>query len=110
MGIKYNLLNNDKKIKLKNFFIDTGMGLERITAIIQNTKNNYKTDIFRDIIEECEVKIGCKNDDNTKSSLQIIADHIRTSSFLISENIQPSNENQGYILRKIIRRALFHIN
>ena len=84
------------------------MGLERIAAVLQDKHNNFNTDGFTPLIEEAN-KIT-KLNDLGNSSLKVIADHLRSSSFLIAEGIVPSNEGRGYVLRRIIRRALRHAN
>ena len=86
--------------------IDTGMGLERLVAIVQNVHNNYDIDIFRHLISSIQVLSGTKDASNT--SLRVIADHIRSCVFIITYGIQPSNEGRGYVLRRIIRRAIRH--
>lgn len=86
--------------------IDTGMGLERISAIMQNVHSNYEIDLFQALIKAAAEIIGT-NDLNNKS-LRVIADHIRSCSFLITDGVMPSNEGRGYVLRRIIRRAVRH--
>lgn len=86
--------------------VDTGMGLERITAVMQNVHNNYDTDLFIPLIESIAQLVG--NQDLSLNSLRVIADHIRSCAFLIMDGITPSNEGRGYVLRRIIRRALRH--
>jgi alanyl-tRNA synthetase len=88
--------------------IDTGMGLERISAILQNVHSNYEIDIFQNLIEATANIIGAN--DKQDKSLRVIADHIRSCSFLICDGILPSNEGRGYVLRRIIRRAVRHGN
>ncbi|RLB86625.1 MAG: alanine--tRNA ligase [Deltaproteobacteria bacterium] len=88
--------------------IDTGMGLERIAAVVQGVKSNYDTDLFKDIIGEVE-KISGKdygNEERQDVSFRVIADHSRATAFLIGDGVMPSNEGRGYVLRRIIRRAL----
>lgn len=88
--------------------VDTGMGVERVLSIVNNLNDNYKTDCFKLIIEEIEKKSG-KNygeDEKITRSMRIIADHIKAASFIISDGIIPSNKEQGYILRRLIRRAV----
>jgi len=85
--------------------IDTGMGLERITMILQNKKSNFETDLFFEIIEKITKVLKCDYDEKTKVNVRIIADHIRAITFLICENLFPSNEGRGYVLRRLIRRA-----
>jgi len=91
---------------LPNPSIDTGMGLERISAIMQNVHSNYEIDIFQALIKDTANLLGC-NDLNNKS-LRVISDHIRSCSFLIIDGVVPSNEGRGYVLRRIIRRAIRH--
>ena len=88
--------------------IDTGMGLERISAVMQGVHSNYEIDIFKDLINATAKIIGCKDKNN--DSLKVISDHIRSCSFLILDGVTPSNEGRGYVLRRIIRRALRHGN
>lgn len=86
--------------------IDTGMGLERIAAVMQGVHNNYDIDLFQHLIASAAGVIGVK--DLEESSLKVIADHIRSCAFLVVDGVQPSNEGRGYVLRRIIRRALRH--
>ncbi|MGM7449356.1 alanine--tRNA ligase [Idiomarina sp. ST20R2A10] len=86
--------------------IDTGMGLERISAIMQNVHSNYEIDLFQALIKAAAEIIGTNDLDN--KSLRVIADHIRSCSFLITDGVMPSNEGRGYVLRRIIRRAVRH--
>jgi len=86
--------------------VDTGMGLERLAAIMQGTHDNYATDLFRALIEAAAELTGCA--DHRNQSLRVIADHIRAAGFLISDGITPSNEGRGYVLRRIVRRAIRH--
>jgi len=90
--------------------IDTGMGLERIAAITQNVSSNYETDLFKPLIHHieniCNSKYG--NDQMTDTSIRVIADHMRATTFLINDGVLPSNEGRGYVLRRIIRRAARH--
>jgi alanyl-tRNA synthetase len=88
--------------------IDTGMGLERISAILQNVHSNYEIDIFQNLIEATANIVGVS--DMQDKSLRVIADHIRSCCFLICDGIIPSNEGRGYVLRRIIRRAVRHGN
>ena len=88
--------------------IDTGMGLERISAVMQGVHSNYEIDIFNDLINATAKITGCKDKNN--DSLKVISDHIRSCSFLILDGVTPSNEGRGYVLRRIIRRALRHGN
>lgn len=86
--------------------IDTGMGLERISAILQNVHSNYEIDIFQALIKTAATIVGASDLDD--KSLRVIADHIRSCSFLICDGVMPSNEGRGYVLRRIIRRAVRH--
>ncbi|WP_343192472.1 alanine--tRNA ligase [Buchnera aphidicola (Taiwanaphis decaspermi)] len=102
--IQFNRLINGNIIPLKKMYVDTGMGLERISTVLQRKKTTYEIDIFKKlnfyISKMLEIPIK-----NNNCALNIISDHIRSATFLISENILPSNEGRGYILRRIIRRA-----
>ena len=86
--------------------VDTGMGLERLAAVLQNKHSNYETDLFRALIEAAAALTGCDHSDN--ASLNVIADHIRACSFLVADGVVPSREGRGYVLRRIIRRAVRH--
>jgi alanyl-tRNA synthetase len=86
--------------------IDTGMGLERISAIMQGVHSNYEIDIFQGLIRDTATLLECNN--LAHKSLRVIADHIRSCSFLITDGVMPSNEGRGYVLRRIIRRAIRH--
>jgi alanyl-tRNA synthetase len=86
--------------------VDTGMGLERIAAVLQGVHSNYDIDLFQDLIKAAAKVTGAK--DLTSSSLRVIADHIRACSFLIVDGVIPGNEGRGYVLRRIIRRAIRH--
>lgn len=88
--------------------VDTGMGLERIAAVLQHVHSNYDIDLFQALIKAAAKIIG--TDDLDSKSLRVIADHIRSCSFLIADGVQPSNEGRGYVLRRIIRRAVRHGN
>jgi alanyl-tRNA synthetase len=86
--------------------VDTGMGLERLAAILQHVHSNYEIDIFAALIKAAARETGCTDLDN--KSLRVIADHIRATSFLVSDGVTPSNEGRGYVQRRIIRRAIRH--
>ena len=88
--------------------VDTGMGLERISAVMQHVNSNYEIDLFQNLLAAVATAIGCANDDNP--SLKVVADHIRSCSFLIADGVLPSNDGRGYVLRRIIRRACRHGN
>ena len=93
---------------LPNPCVDTGMGLERMTAVLQEEHNNYNIDLFTKLVARASELTG--QNDLENPSLRVIADHLRASSFLIADGIFPSNEGRGYVLRRIIRRALRHAN
>ncbi|HHC71922.1 MAG TPA: alanine--tRNA ligase [Thiotrichales bacterium] len=86
--------------------VDTGMGLERLAAVLQGVHSNYDIDLFRNLIRAAAEATGC--DDLSSNSLKVIADHIRSCAFLIVDGVLPSNEGRGYVLRRIIRRAIRH--
>jgi alanyl-tRNA synthetase (EC 6.1.1.7) len=86
--------------------VDTGMGIERVSAIMQGVHSNYEIDIFKALIQNAAKIVGVTDLEN--KSLRVIADHIRSCSFLISDGVMPSNEGRGYVLRRIIRRAVRH--
>ncbi|PLP13448.1 alanine--tRNA ligase, partial [Klebsiella pneumoniae] len=88
--------------------VDTGMGLERIAAVLQHVNSNYDIDLFRDLIASVAKVTGAT--DLTNKPLRVIADHIRSCAFLVADGVIPSNENRGYVLRRIIRRAIRHGN
>lgn len=104
--MQYNRQADGTLESLPNPSIDTGMGLERISAIMQNVHSNYEIDLFQALIQSAAKIIG--TDDLDNKSLRVIADHIRSCSFLIADGVMPSNEGRGYVLRRIIRRAVRH--
>lgn len=104
--MQFNRLADGTMEKLPKPSVDTGMGLERIAAVLQGVHNNYDIDLFRDLI--AFIANLLKVDDLTNKSLRVIADHIRSCSFLIADGVMPSNEGRGYVLRRIIRRAIRH--
>ncbi|MBW7954369.1 alanine--tRNA ligase [Candidatus Gracilibacteria bacterium] len=95
---------NFLKAKMQN--VDTGMGLERITRTLSGATSVYETDVFSGIIKEIENTLNIRYNDETKKSIRIIADHIRTSVIMLSDGVIPSNVDQGYILRRLLRRAI----
>lgn len=104
--MQFNRQANGDMEPLPNPSIDTGMGLERISAIMQNVHSNYEIDLFQALIEDTAQLLGC--DDLNDKSLRVISDHIRSCCFLIVDGVVPSNEGRGYVLRRIIRRAIRH--
>lgn len=104
--MQFNRTGDGKMQPLPKPSIDTGMGLERIAAIMQGVHNNYDIDLFQVLLAETGRLLKC--DDTTHASLRVIADHIRSSAFLVADGILPSNDGRGYTLRRIIRRACRH--
>ncbi|RKW21509.1 alanine--tRNA ligase [Candidatus Gracilibacteria bacterium] len=104
--MEYNRLPDGKLEKLPNQNVDTGMGLERITATLNGVKSVYETDIFAEIIAEICKVLGVEYNKQNKKSIRIIADHSRTASVIISDGVVPSNVDQGYVLRRLIRIAV----
>ncbi len=102
--INFNKQHN-KLTKLKKTYIDTGMGLERIASIKQNVFDNFKTDIYKPLIQSTITSLQTKEDENN-TNIRIITDHIKTCIMLINENVMPSNDGRGYILKKLIRRSI----
>jgi len=106
--MQYNKSKDGTMVNLPKPSIDTGMGLERITAVIQNTKTNFDTDLFGPIIEEiCKISGKYYFGENV-IPIRVVADHIRSITFLIADQVLPSNEGRGYVLRRIIRRAVIY--
>ncbi len=104
--IQYNRLPDGSLEQLKDKFVDTGMGFERICAVLQNKNSNYDTDIFTPLIKHIEEITGKKYDtEQNQIAMRVIADHIRTLTFAIADGALPSNEGRGYVLRRILRRA-----
>ncbi|WP_440683733.1 alanine--tRNA ligase [Cysteiniphilum halobium] len=104
--MQYNRLADGTLQKLPNPSVDTGMGLERIAAVLQHVHSNYEIDIFQKLIHAAAKIVA--TDDISNPSLKVLADHIRACSFLIVDGVLPSNEGRGYVLRRIIRRAVRH--
>ncbi|MDV6332706.1 alanine--tRNA ligase [Asticcacaulis sp. 201] len=96
------------RVSLPKPSIDTGMGLERVAAVLQGVHNNYDIDLFKTLIAASEDATGVKAEGDTLPSHRVIADHLRSSSFLIADGVTPSNEGRGYVLRRIMRRAMRH--
>ena len=108
--MEYNKTSNGKYVPLKQKNVDTGMGMERMLAILNGFDNVYETDLLAPIIDKVEKISGkkCNESESIKKSMRIIADHIRTSVFMISDGVAPSNLDRGYVLRKLLRRAIVH--
>ena len=106
--MQFEQISKNKRINLPKPSVDTGMGLERMTAVLQGTHDNYEIDHFKKIISASSEIIKSKIDINTIASHRVIADHLRASSFLIAEGVLPSNEGRGYVLRRIMRRGMRH--
>ncbi|NVO17801.1 MAG: alanine--tRNA ligase [Rhodoplanes sp.] len=98
----------DRRLDLPHPSIDTGMGLERIAAVLQGTHDNYAIDLFGALIQAVVDRTGVDADGPMKASHRVIADHLRATSFLIADGVLPSNEGRGYVLRRIMRRAMRH--
>ena len=106
--MQYNRSADGEMTPLERPSIDTGMGLERIAAVMQGVHSNYEIDLFQNLLKAAAATIGF--DDLSNKSLRVIADHIRSCSFLITDGVTPSNEGRGYVLRRIMRRAIRHGN
>ena len=106
--MQFNRQSDGTMLPLPKPSVDTGMGLERIAAVLQHVNSNYDIDLFRTLIAETAKVTGAT--DLSSKSLRVIADHIRSCAFLVSDGVLPSNEGRGYVLRRIIRRAVRHGN
>ena len=106
--MQFEQVTKDKRINLPKPSVDTGMGLERIAALLQGTHDNYETDHFKKLINSTAEIVKVKPNEKNLSSFRVIADHLRASSFLIAEGVLPSNEGRGYVLRRIMRRGMRH--
>jgi alanyl-tRNA synthetase len=106
--MQYEQVDAATRVSLPRPSIDTGMGLERMSGILQGVKSNYDTDLFRTLIAASESVIGVKAEGAARPSHRVIADHLRAVSFLIADGVLPSNEGRGYVLRRIMRRAMRH--
>ena len=106
--MQFEQISKGKRINLPKPSVDTGMGLERITAVLQGTHDNYAIDHFKKLISASSEITNTKIDNNSIASHRVIADHLRASSFLIAEGVLPSNEGRGYVLRRIMRRGMRH--
>jgi len=106
--MQYEQVTPDERIDLPHPSIDTGMGLERMSAILQGVYSNYDTDLFQALIRASVEVIGVDAEGPCKPSHRVIADHLRASAFLVADGVLPSNEGRGYVLRRIMRRAMRH--
>ena len=106
--MQFEQVSKEKRINLPKPSVDTGMGLERIAALLQGTHDNYSTDHFKKLIQSTSEVVKHKPDEKNIASFRVIADHLRASSFLIAEGVLPSNEGRGYVLRRIMRRGMRH--
>src|SRR5881227_487663 len=106
--MQYEQLADGKRVDLPRPSIDTGLGIERMAAVLQGTHDNYKIDLFGALIEAVAELTGVDAEGERKASHRVIADHLRASAFLIADGVLPSNEGRGYVLRRIMRRAMRH--
>jgi alanyl-tRNA synthetase len=106
--MQFEQLTPDNRVNLPKPSIDTGMGLERIAAVLQGVHNNYDIDLFKALIAASVEATGVAADADHQSSHRVIADHLRATSFLLADGVMPSNEGRGYVLRRIMRRAMRH--
>ncbi len=104
--MQFNMAEDGSVTRLPAPCVDTGMGLERLAAILQHVHSNYEIDLFDALIKAAARETGCQDLDN--KSLRVIADHIRATAFLVSDGVLPSNEGRGYVQRRIVRRAIRH--
>jgi alanyl-tRNA synthetase len=105
---QYDQISADKRVDLKNPGIDTGMGLERIAAVLQGVQDNYDVDLFQGLIDASAEVSGQSASGAHANSHRVIADHLRSTCFLMADGVMPSNEGRGYVLRRIMRRAMRH--
>ena len=106
--MQFEQIDADTRIELPKPSIDTGMGLERIAAILQGKHNNYDVDLFANLIRAGEEALGVKAEGAALASHRVIADHLRSTCFMMADGVMPSNEGRGYVLRRIMRRAMRH--
>ncbi|MDP3523482.1 MAG: alanine--tRNA ligase, partial [Hoeflea sp.] len=106
--MQFEQVSADERLSLPRPSIDTGMGLERIAALLQGRHDNYDIDLFRRLITASEDATGVPAEGKNRASHRVIADHLRSSAFLIADGVLPSNEGRGYVLRRIMRRAMRH--
>ncbi|MEL0003818.1 MAG: alanine--tRNA ligase [Rhodospirillales bacterium] len=106
--MQYEQLSKEERVGLPRPSIDTGMGLERVAAVLQGKHDNYDIDLMRALIEDVASRTSVDPDGPQKASHRVIADHVRAASFLIADGVLPSNEGRGYVLRRIMRRGMRH--
>ena len=106
--MQFEQLSKDERVPLPRPSIDTGMGLERIAAVLQGVHDNYEIDLFKRLIAAVHDHVGAPSSAVNQASPRVIADHLRATSFLIADGVLPSNEGRGYVLRRIMRRAMRH--
>ena len=106
--MQFDQVTKEERVPLPRPSIDTGMGLERMAAILQGVDSVFETDLFRHLIEATSSALGHGPNEQTVASYRVIADHLRSSAFLVSDGVLPSNEGRGYVLRRIMRRAMRH--
>ncbi|MEW6235559.1 MAG: alanine--tRNA ligase [Candidatus Omnitrophota bacterium] len=109
--IQYERQNNGSLVPLKNLFVDTGLGLERLVCLLQGTRSNYDTDLFTPVIRSIESLSGIKYEsaeEQKRIAFRVLCDHVRALSFLIADGIMPANDGRGYVLRKVLRRSVLH--
>ena len=108
--MQYEMLSDGNRNNLPKPSIDTGMGLERMAAVLQGVHNNYEIDLFQELINRSIEFSGIEADNESLTSHRVISDHLRASAFLIADGVLPSNEGRGYVLRRIMRRAMRHVH
>jgi alanyl-tRNA synthetase len=106
--MQFDQVTKEERVPLPRPSIDTGMGLERMAAILQGVDSVFETDLFRHLIDGTASALGHGPQEDTAASFRVIADHLRSSAFLIADGVLPSNEGRGYVLRRIMRRAMRH--
>lgn len=106
--MQYEQVTKEERVGLPRPSIDTGMGLERMACILQGVESVFETDLFRNLIDATSSALGTGPNEQTVASFRVIADHLRSSAFLVSDGVLPSNEGRGYVLRRIMRRAMRH--
>jgi len=107
--MQYEQIEPGNRLALPRPSIDTGMGLERMAAILQGVTSNYDTDLFRALIDAVSHAVGRPPEPATRASYRVVADHLRAASFLVADGVLPGNEGRGYVLRRIMRRAMRHL-